>query len=386
MIPLRNLRRSIKKAREFPVYAVRAALMRARGSVSYRLGRGWSTPPETVSLLPSYACNLRCAMCGQWGEGGSSVYYTPEILSRRLSLSDIEAVVADLSRRKILPPAITLFGGEPLLYKDIIGAVSLIKGAGLRVNIITNGTLLSRHAADLVAAGLDEIIFSLDGPPAVHDRVRGRDGVFEEARAGFALLAEEKKKAGKKHPIVNVNSTIFDFNYRHLAETVETARGLGARDVTFHHLIFISRDMYDRHNQIMTDLFDTESTDWAGFIEDTLPDIDPEILTEQIREATALGASIYPNLTREEIARYYTEFPFQPRSYSGRCKSPWMTAYIFPDKSVRPCLSMNVSMGSLDDASFYDIWNNDRYRRYRREVKNRGRFPACDRCTELFRF
>jgi radical SAM protein with 4Fe4S-binding SPASM domain len=63
-----------------------------------------------------------------------------------------------------------------------------------------------------------------------------------------------------------------------------------------------------------------------------------------------------------------------------------MTAYIFPDKSVRPCLSMNVSMGSLETDSFYDIWNNDRYRRYRREARRRGRFPACDRCTELFRF
>jgi len=190
MIPIRNLRRSIKKAREFPGYAVRAALMRARGSLSYRLGRGWSAPPETVSLLLTYACNLRCAMCGQWGEGGSSKYYTPEILSRRLSLSDIEAVVKDLSRRAILPPAVTLFGGEPLLFSDIIGVISLIKKAGMRVNIITNGTLLPRHARDIVAAGLDEIIFSLDGPPPVHDRVRGREGVFEEARAGFLLLAE----------------------------------------------------------------------------------------------------------------------------------------------------------------------------------------------------
>jgi len=386
MIPIRNLRRNIKKAREFPAYAVRAALMRARGSLSYLLGRGWSAPPETVSLLLTYACNLRCSMCGQWGEGGSSVYYTPKILSRRLSLADIEAVITDLSRRRFLRPAVTLFGGEPLLYEDIIPAISLIKGAGLRVNIITNGTLLSRHARDIVAAGLDEIIFSLDGPPSIHDRVRGRDGVFEEAHNGFALLAEEKAKTGKKHPIVNVNSTIFDFNYQHLRETYETARGLGAQEVTFHHLIFIDDRMYSRHNRIMTDLFDTESTDWAGFISEGTPDIDPEILSEQIREVTVLGASVYPNLTREEITRYYTEFPFEAKSYSGKCKSPWMTAYIFPDKTVRPCLSMNVSMGTLDTNSFYDIWNNDRYRQYRQAVRRHGRFPACDRCTELFRF
>jgi len=171
-----------------------------------------------------------------------------------------------------------------------------------------------------------------------------------------------------------------------MRETYETARALGAREVTFHHLIFISTDMYAQHNEIMTELFDTESTDWAGFISDTLPNIDPELLIEQIREVTALGASVYPNLTAEEIIRYYTAFPFQPTGYSGRCKSPWMTAYIFPDKSVRPCLSMNVSMGSLETDSFYDIWNNDRYRRYRQAVRRRGRFPACDRCTELFRF
>lgn len=386
MIPIRNLRRSIKKAREFPAYAVRAALMRTRGSISYRLGRGWSTPPETVSLLLTYACNLRCSMCGQWGEGGSSVYYTPEILSRRLSLADIEAIASDLSRRRFLRPAVTLFGGEPLLYHDIIPVISLLKKAGLRINIITNGTLLSRHARDIVATGLDEIIFSLDGPPRIHDRVRGRDGVFEEALAGFTLLSEEKKRAGKKHPVVNVNSTIFDFNYQHLRETYETARDLGVQEVTFHHLIFIDDTMYSRHNRIIMDLFKTESTDWAGFITESTPDIDPEILTEQIREVTALGASVYPNLTRDEIIRYYSEFPFEADGYSGRCKSPWMTAYIFPDKTVRPCLSMNVSMGSLETDSFYDIWNNDRYRRYRQTIRSRGRLPACDRCTELFRF
>ncbi|MBN2225019.1 MAG: radical SAM protein [Deltaproteobacteria bacterium] len=383
MISIRNLRRNLRKAREFPGYAARVLFKRARSTLSYYLGGGKSAPPETVSILLAYRCNLRCTMCGQWGEGGAAKGYTDEVKRQSLTLDDIKTVVDGV---RGFTPAITLFGGEPLLYKDIVGALEIIKGARLRANIITNGTLLSRWAPDLVRLGLDEVIFSLDGPPKVHDRVRNRAGVFTDAAAGFRLLAEAKQRSGSRRPVVNVNSTIFDFNYRQMKETLDTARSLGAEEVTFHHLIFISRKMYAAHQQLMLSLYDMPVCDWEGFAVDGLPDIDPDILIAGLSDVRERGASVYPNLTDDEVRDYYGSFEFTPKSYAPACMSPWMVAYIFPDGTVRPCLSNGVVMGNVREEPFSAIWNNDRYVGYRREIKRRGYFPACVRCTELYRF
>lgn len=383
MISARNFRRNLRKAREFPLYAFRVLFQRARSTVSYYLGRGRSAPPETVSILLTFRCNLRCTMCGQWGEAGAALGYTDEVRRRSLSLGDIQTVVDGV---RSFSPAITLFGGEPLLYKDIIGAVEIIKGARLRANIITNGTLLSRHAADLVRLGLDEIIFSLDGPPEIHDRVRNRAGVFRDAAEGFRLLAEAKKDLNSRKPVVNVNSTIFDFNYRRMQDTFDAARSLGAEEITFHHLIFISRPMYAAHRDLMVALFAMPSCDWEGFVVDRLPEIDADILVDGLREIRKRGASVYPNLTDAEVRDYYGSFEFAPTSYTPSCMSPWMTAYIFPDGTIRPCLSNGMVMGNIRKEPFSAVWNGKRYVGYRREVKKRGRFPACARCTELYRF
>jgi MoaA/NifB/PqqE/SkfB family radical SAM enzyme len=383
MISVRNLRRNLRKAREFPLYAARVLYQRARSTASFYLGRGRSAPPETVSILLTFQCNLRCTMCGQWGEGGAALGYTDEVRRRSLSLDDVRTIVEEV---RSFSPAITLFGGEPLMYKDIIGAVRIIKDAGLRVNMITNGTLLSRYAADLVRLGLDEIIFSLDGPPEIHDRVRNREGVFRDAARGFRLLAEAKSELGSRRPVVNVNSTIFDFNYERMSDTLDTARSLGAEEVTFHHLIFISRPMYDAHRELMISLFEMPSCDWEGFVVDRLPGIDVDTLLTGLDEVRGRGASVYPNLTDAEVRDYYGAFEFSPASYRPACMSPWMTAYIFPDATIRPCLSNGVVMGNIRKQRFSEIWNGRRYIDYRREVKKRGRFPACARCTELYRF
>lgn len=386
MIPIRNIRRAFKKAKEFPTYALKALFSRGRSSLTYFFYRGRSAPPETVSILLTYRCNLRCKMCGQWGETGSSKYYTPEILRKALTVREISSLVDDLKSSYLFPPTITLFGGEPLLFDGIVEVVERIKYNGMRVNIITNGTLLRNYARDFVRIGVDEIIFSLDGPPKVHDRVRGRVGVFKDAAEGFSLLSDEKLSLKSSRPVVNVNSTIFDFNYLKIPETVKTARSLGAREITFHHLIFIDGESLNKHNSEMRRLFDCESHDWAGFLSEELPNIDTERLKEKLKEAISMGASVYPNLTDGEIDEYYTKFDFSPKSYSGKCKSPWMVAYVFPDGSVHPCLSLGVDIGNIREQPFVDIWNDDKYIRFRRHVREKGRFEVCARCTELYRF
>lgn len=387
MIPRRNLLRALKKAVGQPGYAWQVFKQRLRSDLSYRFGDGKSAFPETISLFLTYQCNLRCKMCGQWGEAGSAKAYSKEQLQSCLSVDEIKALIDDVAGFK---PNITLFGGEPLLYSGWEDVVRYVKAAGLRCNMISNCTLLPKHAERVVDAGVDEIIVSLDGPEPVHDEIRGREGTFARLKEGLDALRAARDAAGRKAPLINVSSVLFEENYERLEETLRTCESIGADSVTFHHLIFISRDIYDRHCAAFGSKFDVEHSDWEGFVVDALPAIDTDRLIENLRQVKAIDSpvavSVYPNLTDEDVRAYYAAFDFTATSYKPRCMSPWMVAYIFPDGSVRSCNTLCFVAGNLREATFREIWNSPRYVEFRRELKQQGRFPACVRCTELFRF
>ena len=387
MIPRRNIGRAISKALQEPRYAWRAARQRLRSYLSYRFGRGRSSPPETLSLFLTYRCNLRCKMCGQWGRVGSSKELPAEILRQELPLETIQSLIQEVKRFR---PTITLFGGEPLLYADWPEVVSVAKQAGLRCNLITNGTLLEKHAETIVGRGVDEIIFSLDGPREIHDEMRSAPGTFDRAVAGFKKIAELREARGSRRPIVNISGVIYETNYRRLPEVVEAAIEMRAAAVTFHHLIFVHPETCEEMDALFRSKFGLTCPDWHGFARTTLPEIDVDALVDAINEMKRkkypLPVSFYPNYTDAEVRQYYTAFDFVPQSYRDRCLSPWMVSYIFPDGSVRPCQSTNFSAGNVNDAPFAQIWNGEQFRDYRRAVKACQRFPVCTRCTEFYRF
>jgi MoaA/NifB/PqqE/SkfB family radical SAM enzyme len=64
-----------------------------------------------------------------------------------------------------------LWGGEPLLREDLGAIVRRARSRGLYVTLDTNGALWRERMADL--AGLDHVIFGLDGTEAHHDANRG---------------------------------------------------------------------------------------------------------------------------------------------------------------------------------------------------------------------
>jgi MoaA/NifB/PqqE/SkfB family radical SAM enzyme len=387
MLPIKNIKRIVAKASQQPTYALHAARMRLLSFLSYRFLGGKSSPPETISLLLTYQCNLHCQMCGQWGERGSLKGLPPSVTRAYLDIPLIERLMGEV---KGFHPTITLFGGEPLLHPQWSEVVKRIKEAGLRCNMISNGILLKKKAEEAVQLGLDEIIFSLDGPAEVHDRIRGGKGVFRRALEGFQHLANVKKRYGRKRPLVNVNTVIWEENQGMLQKIVGQAARFGANTITFHHLIFIDQGAFDETERLTQEALACGSPDWAGFIQDALPQIDPERIIEQKRmiegKKSAVSAFFYPNFTDHEIRAYYGSFSFLPSSYKHRCLSPWMVAYVLPDGAVKPCLSMGYKMGNLNEASFKEIWNGERAVQFRRLLKDRGYFPVCPRCTEFSRF
>ena len=157
--------------------------------------------PTFVQLRVTNLCNLRCKMCGQWGDTGiyrsdgfsdvgdrrrdASATRIQELIGakRQLALSDYVRLLDEIAP---FQPIVSLFGGEPFLYPDILPLVREIKRRGLTCTVITNGGRLERYARELVEAGIDSIAVSIDGPPEVHDRIRGQARQLREGGGGRA--------------------------------------------------------------------------------------------------------------------------------------------------------------------------------------------------------
>jgi len=101
-------------------------------------------------------CNLRCVYCTP--ESNFEELPHEEILA----YEEIERVVRAGARFGITKARLT--GGEPLIRRDILHLVRMIRGiSGIRELVMTtNGVLLSRMAAELKSAGLDRINISID--------------------------------------------------------------------------------------------------------------------------------------------------------------------------------------------------------------------------------
>jgi len=320
-------------------------------------------------------------MCGQWGEGGVTRQEGAIALDKQLSQQEVCSVIDDIAG---FSPNITLFGGEPLLFPGCVELIRYIKNKGLHCLMITNGSLLERYAQDIVSAGLDELNLSLDGGSALHDEIRGMPGLFSRIMAGVDKINYFKATIKSKRPLINLQCTITRYNYLCLEQLLDVAAALKADSLTFHNLIFLNKAILQKQAIIDASL-DSSSKDWEGFIFD--PCIDPVALYEKIRQiknsSYPFSVDFYPNFTKGELEHYYLDTEFQPKC---RCQSPWVTAYVFPDGEVRPCLNFTYSFGNVKSEPFGRIWNSPKALQFRRRLKREGIFPVCCRCTELYRY
>ena len=166
-------------------------------------------------------CNNRCTFClDSEAQDGSMV---PADAVRRRILEGREAGATRL----------ILSGGEPTIHPDYLSFVEAGRRAGYRwVQTISNGRMFSyrRFADRALAAGLDEATFSLHGhTPALHDRLTGVPGSFDQALRGL------KNLLGRC--VTNVDVVLNRQNVPHLRELLEFFMDLGIHEFDLLHTV-----------------------------------------------------------------------------------------------------------------------------------------------------
>ncbi len=112
------------------------------------------------------------------------------------------------------------YRGEPLMHKELEDMVAYAKQKGVIETMFnTNGNLLDeKRALRFIEAGLDKIIFSMDGStPDVYEEVRkghkGRiKGLFDVVVRNIATLKYLRDKQGRDKPYIRVQAVYQDLN------------------------------------------------------------------------------------------------------------------------------------------------------------------------------
>lgn len=131
-------------------------------------GLGFSKLPILSEVAITYRCNLKCTFC----YAGCNCTTNPVDDQREMSLAEVRSVLRKIYQDAQVP-SVSFTGGEATLRRDLPDMVRYASGLGMRVNLITNGTRVTRAlAAALADAGLDSAQVSLEGVTAtVHERV-----------------------------------------------------------------------------------------------------------------------------------------------------------------------------------------------------------------------
>ncbi len=374
MFPYNNAKRFLSKTIRQPGYGLRVFVKRVEALRLYHMGQGQTSLPESVTLFLTHRCNLHCKMCGQ--------DHSPE---EDFPMLAAEGLIDELAGFK---PHITLFGGEPLLHPDCARLIRRIKQKNMHCLMITNGSLLEPLAKEIVESRLDELNISLDGDRELHDRIRGAAGLFEKVLKGVEEVQALKKQKKRARPLIHLQCTMTSYNYMFLEKLLGVARRAKADSLTFHNLIFMEEKTL-QEQKACDERLGCDSRRWEGFVFE--PKMDPGLLYKNMKrllsEKPGCSVDFYPNFSYAGLKKYYQKGQSGDLSRKGlRCLSPWIAAYVFPDLEVRPCLNSSYSFGNLKEKKFVRIWNGDEAKKFRRLLKKEKSFPACLRCTELYRY
>lgn len=145
--------------------------------------------PAFVSVEPAAICQLHCPECpvGMGNKSENATQKTP-LMTREVW----ERVLGEI--KETAHTVQFYFQGEPLLHKELNRMIYEANKYGLYTIVSTNAQAMTEELAmDLVGAGLDRIIISMDGLTDESYQAYRIGGSLEQCKKAIRYLREAKK-------------------------------------------------------------------------------------------------------------------------------------------------------------------------------------------------
>ena len=133
-------------------------------------------------------CNNKCPGCTGIKENGAE-----------LTWDEICMIARDL-RALGNQGVIISGGGEPLMHKDFIRTLELLKNSGMQIGLNSNGLALTEEKAEAIAKYCTYFRISLDaGTPEMYKLTHGMEAAaFDKVVENIRLMADVKKRTGSE--------------------------------------------------------------------------------------------------------------------------------------------------------------------------------------------
>ncbi|MFP4363071.1 MAG: radical SAM protein [Spirochaetia bacterium] len=313
--------------------------------------------PILGEIAVTYRCNNKCRFCyAGCGDTDSAKMNTKE-----LSFRELKKIIR-IFRDKAKIPFFSFTGGEPLVRHDLEKLMKYAVSLGFRINLITNGTLVTEKRANaFYKAGLRTAQVSVEGPEeGIHDELVGVPGAFQRTLRGIKLLQD----AGIR---VQTNTTITRVNIDSVIKIPSLLAQIGVKRFSMN--LFIPTGKSTENEELFI------SYSEIGRVVDELR-----------KEAHSLGLTFYwysptPHCYYNPIARGLG---------NKSCAAMDGLISVTPTGDVIPCSSYDKPMGNLLTQDFKEVWFSEqagwfKQKKYApRECEGCESFTACQAACPLY--
>lgn len=296
--------------------------------------------PQHVFLKITSDCNLRCRHCFYYNDK-NAFNSENDFLTNDLS-NLVKFLVEELH---IISIVIT--GGEPFLQKDIFQILKYLKSKNVTIQIQTNATLITEEIASELASILnpkyDNIQTSLEGATAItHDKIRGK-GSFEKTINGIEHLISKNFNVAVSYTITSENIEEVPLLYKLFKDLGVKAALLGRFEICSDEQAYLAPPQ-EQVFVVISSLINQLINDECFVI-----GLTPFKLFDFLNHKKG----------KELVDKYMLKPDLHQNNDLACHKHDKMT--ICADGRIALCPRVeenDLSLGSLKEKSFYDIWDN----------------------------
>ena len=289
--------------------------------------------PITANFIVTRNCNGNCIFCG--------VEHLSNKKTKDIEYEKIQKIIDKLYENEVL--RINFFGGEPLIYPDIIKAIKYAKEKEFYTTLITNG-IYWKDSFNELSTILDGIAVSLHGTMINHCALTlSNEKIYKKIRSTI-------EKINQLNIPLTINMTVTSKNYKDIIPFVnELKRNYNIKAFAFNRYIsnpelpeIISNSLKLKINQINETLEDIDSL--AKIYKDT-----------KFKYAIHFPLCIVKN---KELLKYVGDCGFGQNYISIDCMG-----------TIQPCSYTNAILGNILTDDFDTIWNNSEILKDYRKLK-----------------
>jgi MoaA/NifB/PqqE/SkfB family radical SAM enzyme len=326
-------------------------------------------------IEPSGRCNLDCVTCMR------NAWLAPNEI---MGMSTFDRIMEDLSG--FTPPPTVFFGGigEPLMHPQLVDMIARSKALGSRVEMITNGTLLTKRiSSQLIEAGLDVLWVSLDGatPESYADVRLGAS--LPQVLANLKQFSRARPKAHHPIPEIGIAFVAMGRNLHDLPEVMRIGQQLGASRLSVSNVLPYTEAMCGErlYDKVLNNIT-FQPSPWGRQL--SLPKMNPNgSLSQMLSQVLNRGWNV--KFAGSNLGTTNDTCPFIS---SGVMAIGW-------DGGASPCLPLLHShvnylgdrkqfshqyiIGNVAEKSLRELWEAPEHQAYRQKVQG-YEFAPCTFC------